>query len=56
MNYKCRLCGCVLIVSAKHKIGYRVYKCEKCGQLYYVGDTRTKLIVKDGVKYLNLVN
>lgn len=51
---KCVLCNSLLIVSSKHKIGYPVYKCIRCDQLFYVGDNKSKIIYKNGIKYINL--
>jgi len=51
---KCRLCNSMLKITVRHGIGYETYKCEKCGTLYYLGDIKSKMIIKDGIKYINL--
>lgn len=54
MKYKCNECGSNLIVSTKHGIGYPVYKCDKCNIYYYKGNSKSKIVVKQGIIYINL--
>lgn len=54
MKLICLKCNGKLKVAKHQGVGYPAYVCEECGQLYYMGDTKSKLIIKNGIKYLNL--
>ena len=38
----------------KGYIGYPSYICVNCKKRYYSGDTKSKLIIRDGVKFYNI--
>ncbi len=50
----CILCNNELLSDKGRGIKYKTLKCNKCGQIFYLGDSKSKIIIKNGIKYYNL--